>query len=100
MKPLFRALPFALCVAGSLLWPGAQGLAADTPRAKPAVRAASASESSAVDCEQLWRRYRASQACFERFRTTAGALRPGAVARCGEPLPDPSDQCGPATVPN
>ena len=100
MKPLLRARLLVLFAAGGLLWSAAQGQTAGAPRAKPPVRAASAAEAGTVDCDQLWQQYRRSQACYERFRTTTGGLRPGALARCGDPLPDPSDKCGPATVRN
>lgn len=46
-------------------------------------------------CEQLWRDYMRSQACFNRFRVVGGGLRPEAFNTCGQPLPDPSAQCGP-----
>jgi hypothetical protein len=99
MKTFQRAHVLALLVAGSVLWP-AFGAAADAPLAKPASRPASAARASTADCERLWRDYRRSQACYERFRTAQGGLKPGAVARCGEPLTDPAGQCGPPTVPN
>jgi hypothetical protein len=100
MKLLSRVAVFALLVAGGSLLLPAQSLAADVPRAKPPARAASAAEAGTADCERLWREYRKSQDCFERFRTATGGLRPSAVKRCGEPLPDPSDRCGPQTLPN
>lgn len=100
MKTFSRIHVLALLVLGSSLWPATECVAADTPRAKPAAQAASAAQPGTADCERLWRDYRRSQACFERFRTASGGLRPSAVARCGEPLPDPSGQCGPATLPN
>lgn len=46
-------------------------------------------------CAQLWRDYTRSQACFNRFRVVGGGLRPEAFSTCGQPLPDPSAQCGP-----
>lgn len=46
-------------------------------------------------CAQLWRDYQKSQACFNRFRVVGGGLKQEAYAACGQPLPDPSAQCGP-----
>lgn len=46
------------------------------------------------NCEDLVRRYRASQACFAPYRLANGALRPEAFILCGPDLPDPSVQCG------
>ncbi len=50
-------------------------------------------------CAQLWRDYQRSQACYNRFRVVGGGLRQEAYASCGQPLPDPSAQCGPPVLP-
>lgn len=47
-----------------------------------------------ASCEDLVRRYRASQACFAPYRMANGALRPEAFERCGPDVADPSAQCG------
>jgi hypothetical protein len=47
-----------------------------------------------ANCEELRRRYRASQECFAPYRLANGALRPEAFILCGPDVPDPSAQCG------
>ena len=60
----------------------ATGAAAPTPQA-PA---------PAATCEEAWRRYNASAACFEPYRIKGGRLRPEAYQHCVDvPRPDPCD---------
>ena len=68
--------------------------------ATPGKPAASRPQGNAqAQCEAAWRRYFRSQACFERFRNVGGSIKGQAVDQCGHPLPDPSPQCGPVTLP-
>lgn len=93
------SLRCVLCAAAASL----PAFAADAPaRAGAAPRpAASAARAPAAepDCQRLWRRYQRSQACYERHRNANGSVKPEAVQRCGEPLPDPSARCGPPPAP-
>jgi len=70
----------------------AAGRTAPVPPA-PAMRSRPVPQRSA-SCEDLVRRYRASQACFAPYRMANGALRPEAFDLCGPDVADPSAQCG------
>lgn len=70
----------------------AEGRTAPVPPA-PAIQPRPPPARSAK-CEDLMRRYRASQECFAPYRMANGALRPEAFTLCGPDIPDPSPECG------
>jgi hypothetical protein len=49
-------------------------------------KAAKSPDVSKLSCEEQWQRYRESEACFARYRTSKKALRPEAHSRCREML--------------
>jgi len=49
-------------------------------------KAAKSPDVSKLSCEEQWRLYRESEACFARYRTSKKALRPEAHSRCKEML--------------
>jgi len=65
------------------------GQAATTSAAKPASRAGTA------DCEEQYRRYRESLACFAPYVLANGAVRQEAFGKCN-PVDDPGPICGPS----
>ena len=93
LRPLLSALAMAGALAVAL-----PAQAADAPASRASAPKAAAAKRAPAEtrCERLWRRYQRSQACYERYRNANGSLKPEAVQRCGEPLPDPSAECGPA----
>jgi hypothetical protein len=70
----------------------AAGRTAPVPPA-PAIQPQPAPSRDA-NCDELFRRYRASQECFAPYRMANGAMRPEAFILCGPGEPDPSAQCG------
>jgi hypothetical protein len=47
---------------------------------------------AAASCEEAWRRYNDSAACFEPYRIKGGRVRPEAYQHCVDvPRPDPCD---------
>jgi hypothetical protein len=95
MRSLRSLAVLCLASVGALAWPAA---AAESPARTAAVAQKAASAPAGSRCDRLWRRYQRSQACYERHRNANGSIKPEAVQRCGEPLPDPSAECGPAPV--
>ena len=59
-------------------------LALDAPAQQK--KAAKSPDVSKLSCEEQWKLYRESEACFARYRTNKKALRPEAHARCREML--------------
>ncbi len=59
--------------------------------ARPAARPASAA-SAVPSCEEAWRRYNESYACFDPYRFGAGKIRPEAFEHCKE-VPQPPALC-------
>jgi hypothetical protein len=54
--------------------------------AQPKKKAAKSPDPAKLSCEEQWRLYRESEACFARYRTSKKALRPEAHSRCKEML--------------
>ena len=66
----------------------ADGGASRPARAKPASAAASVSSS----CEQAWKRFDESYACFDPYRRGHGRIDPQAYQHCTE-VPEPDASC-------
>ena len=95
-----RSLVSVLIIAGALASaPATRAADAPAPRASAPKGTAAKQVPAETRCERLWRRYQRSQACYERHRNANGSVKPEAVQRCGEPLPDPSARCGPPPAP-
>jgi hypothetical protein len=64
-------------------------MSARTPAA-PAARPLRAGEGSApTTCEERWRRFHESAACFSRFRVVGGGVKADAFRECAEvPMPE------------
>ncbi|AEG93149.1 hypothetical protein [Ramlibacter tataouinensis] len=68
------------------------------PPASLALPRAAGGDRQEQACAARWAAYRQSQACYAQFQTVYG-LRGGAAQACGEPLLDPSPDCGLPTLP-
>lgn len=58
--------------------------AAEARAAQPSPAAPSGTANKNITCEEQWRRYRASDACFAPFRLANGAIKAEAFKKCVE----------------
>ena len=73
----------------------AQPASAPAPAKRPAAGAGSLSGSSPdADCAVQRKRYLDSQACFERYRSSNGSVKPEGYKACRNVV-DPAPRCGP-----
>ena len=70
---------------------GAEDAASRPAHAKRA-KAAASTASSSSSCEEAWRRFNASYACFDPYRYGRGLIRPEAYQHCTE-VPEPDASC-------
>jgi Domain of unknown function (DUF4124) len=69
--------------------PAAASSPASTPSGRNGVAAAPRAEEQ-LTCQEAWKRYNESYACFDPYRIANGAVRPEGFAQCKEVLrPDP-----------
>lgn len=64
------------------------------PRAPRPVKRPAETITDATDCPTWWRIYDESSACFGRFRTIQGSVKPEAFDHCNEVM-SPELKCGP-----
>jgi len=67
--------------------------------AASAVKATPRIAAKEPDCVALRQRYRESAACFAPYRTASSAIKAEAFDKCGTPVLDPADKCGPPSTP-
>jgi|GEM_PF-4759872 len=51
--------------------------------------------STSAACTEKWDAFSKSGECYAAYQLVSGGLKPGAYEKCGTPLPNPSQECGP-----